>query len=311
MDLSDFNGEACSQRVECLGEGRSACVYAEGDRAVKYLMAVPYHDASALLRREAHYLSQLQSATLHVPQLHSVSEQGGSIKSLDRARGYVGSITMERIQGAAFLNHRDVHSWSPQDQQQAFQDVGSFMASIHKETPAAYSGEYSVLWNMLEEAQMYDPDRLRKSGFYNQLSQKLMSLEQGVDPVFCHGDLSFDNIAFNAGERKPEALIDFAYSGYGMPETDFRHFGALNKFLFEPIKGAYEAGSGRQLDEERLHMVDLVSTLRLLHTCRNMPAYPTQEREVQAMDGRVKRLSEGVFGIAYGGVNSDYGLHNY
>lgn len=81
--------------------------------------------------------------------------------------------------------------------------------------------------------------------------------------VLLHGDLNLSNIMVAPG--RPPAFIDFAETGVGFPEEDFRHFenpGPLRDAVFR----SYAAVSGRAIDQRRFRMgiaVNAACTLAL------------------------------------------------
>ena len=80
--------------------------------------------------------------------------------------------------------------------------------------------------------------------------KELWAAEEGTR-VLLHGDLNFSNML--AARGLPVGFIDFAETGTGLPEEDFRHFdnpGPMRDAIFR----SYAAVSGRAIDMQRFRM---------------------------------------------------------
>ena len=246
--------------IAALGEGLSGCVVdLHDDVAVKIYHLEGLHEPRLHRDREAHFLRELEGFDLVSPRYIAQGMHS------DLRMTPAPTLTMSRLH-SRFKPHDEVIIGRLDSLSSLGDLMGSQLAKLHALAPARFpeDKQKTVLQTMLEQTRTFDVKAESRDWFYNDLTQRLESMEKQVRPVFCHGDFNFSNVGFNAGTKAPESLIDFAYSGYGMPETDFLYL--QEPELLEASVASYFEVSQRNISLERLQMVGLVNNMRAFVT---------------------------------------------
>jgi len=251
--------------VVVVGEGLSGTVIdLEGGVVSKMYLPTSFHDASIHRNRESHFLRHLDLPTLKTPKyIAEVQASNGNEPSIP-------TLTMHEIKGD-FRSHDDVLAAGSVDSYASLgQQVGHVLAELHAAKPPRFrfDKQKSVLEMMVDQAEDFDMKASDRREFYSDICRKVRDMEATVMPVFCHGDMNFGNVVFEEGTDKITGVIDYAFSGYGMPETDFLHLNVEG--LLPEVIDTYEAQTGRAFSEDRLKTVMLVNNMRGLVAIENM-----------------------------------------
>ena len=251
-----------------VGTGISGTVVDHDDGIVtKMYLPSAFHDARVHRNRESHFMRALSGLlpTLQTPEYNSQAEtssdEGPTIPVL----------TMKEMDGA-FKNPIDVVIESEEQDEFVIlgQQTAEMMAEIHAAKPLRFGADKqkSVMEVMIDQTEAFDVKAEDRRGFYHALREHVRQAESSTRVVFCHGDLNYSNVMFDQETGNIAGIIDFAFSGYGMPETDFFHFNFPG--LLDEVIEAYEAKTGRQFSEERLKVVMLVNNMRAFVATENI-----------------------------------------
>lgn len=248
-----------------LGTGLSGTVVdLEGGIVTKMYMPSAFHDAKIHRNRESHFMRGLDLPTLKTPTFNSqVETSNGNDPAIP-------TLAMEEMKGD-FRSHMEVLEANEGDDfVHLGQQTAAVLAELHKAKPERFrmDKQKSVLEMMIDQTEAFDENARDRKGFYTSLRRITKEAEATVKPVFCHGDFNYGNVMFEPETNNINGVIDFAFSGYGMPETDFLHLN-VEKLLPEVIE-TYEEQTGRRFSEDRLRAVMLVNNMRGLVSTENM-----------------------------------------
>lgn len=263
--LFDFKGDGTAvigahYSLAALGAGLSGYVIdLQGDCAVKIFDNSGLHDPRLHCEREAHFLQALKETGLVLPEYlaHGIHSDG--------VYKAAPILTMSRL-NAEFRQHGEVLTNNMDDLAPLGRELGGQLAQLHALTPRRFheDKQRTVLQTMMDQTRNFDMNADNRRWFYRDLAQKVAELEKTVRPVFCHGDFNLGNVGFDPETGDISALIDFAYSGYGMPETDFLYLQEPD--LLPAAIESYEAQTGKEISPERLQAVALVNNYRAMVT---------------------------------------------
>ena len=261
--------------LAALGQGLSGCVVDLKDNvAVKAYHSEGLHEPRLHRDREAHFLRELENTDLNSPQY--IAEATHS----DLREPAIPILTMS-VLNSQFRAHDEIIIENLDRLGKLGHVLGMQLTRLHALKPKKFheDGQKSVLQLMIEQTRAFDVNVEKRQWFYSDLASKLAEIEKQVCPVFCHGDFNLANIGFVEGTSEPEALIDFAYSGYGMPETDFVYMQEPEMFE-EAVKTYYQA-TGHNISPDRLKMASLVNNVRAMITFEHYLAQDLSEEDRQ------------------------------
>lgn len=112
----------------------------------------------------------------------------------------------------------------------------------------------------------------------------LSALETAGDTVASHGDINSTNLLADDNGNLC-GLIDWAEARRDWREAEFCHLILLEGAL-APVRAAYEAASGRRLDDARLDLVGLHNALIGIVICRKLG----EDEEVRWNEAQARRL---------------------
>jgi len=161
-----------------------------------------------------------------------------------------GWLRLEKLEGKP-VDEGGLYALKSDERERLGEEIGAALAHFHGKT-ATLAQEAAKLGNpgirSIDEAMT----RIGAPESRARLERlKEMWAAEAGPRVLLHGDLNFSNIL--AARGKPPAFVDFAETGVGLPEEDFRHFenpGPLRDAVFR----SYAAVSGGAIDMRRFRM---------------------------------------------------------
>ncbi|HEX7775939.1 MAG TPA: aminoglycoside phosphotransferase family protein [Parvibaculum sp.] len=235
------------------GEGLWARVYDLGDGTV--LKIVRRHgglgSGDAKLAREVkalELLGGLTSAAIRVPRLiaHGFFENS----YFGAGPALAGWMRSERLPGLP-LDDSGLWGLQPAERDRRGEDLGAAIAEFHQ-LATARAGVPTMLGDSL--ARSIDEALARISAPRQRAGLKRLKemwLAGKGTPVFLHGDINFRNVLHQ--RSGPASLVDFAETGSGVLEADFRTLDTPGP-LRDAIYRGYAAVSGAKPDPDRCRM---------------------------------------------------------
>jgi aminoglycoside phosphotransferase (APT) family kinase protein len=254
-----------------LGEGLSGRVIdlEDGIVAKQYHQSAT-HDALEHAKREYHYLCELNRLEFSSPTPVFLNNGPDELSlGMQKARGDFREDIIDLIQ--------DEDTCAP-----IASSLAETLAELHQKRPVSYAagfGRECPLSINIREVEAFDPHEPRRRKFYNAIKQALAYHSEKAELVFCHGDINGGNVFFKPQTCEVKGLVDFAYSGYGIPEIDLRNI-VLFKGFSEVFKSKYQNLTGYCFSEDRERLVELVRAVkRLTLTEQDMRETPSFEAQ--------------------------------
>ena len=248
-----------------IGAGYTNDVFAleSGDVAKMFHLNIPEITQRGL-RTESHYLRELSSLNKSFDTPQFISENWSRVALGDRS--YLGSVVMGSMaNGNVFsVNNALKQKNSPKAKKHKItleKSAATFLAELHSLKPKPLEKK-SILEVSLEDMEQYDPHQKQNRKFYRAVLKKLKLMESSSPRVFCHGDLEDKNNLFFNRNLKVTGTLDFADSGYGMPEVDSSVSDISYHSPSQPFADLYEDKTGYRFDPDKALMAQFIITLR-------------------------------------------------